>query len=436
MARASRARVADTLGRVSWQVSRLHVRTRVVADAGELLLHTDALRPQAMVRRGDGLVGRGETLRAEFSGPGRVAAAREWFAQLTELAEVSDAAAVPGSGLVAFGSFVFDDRSSTNSVLTIPQVVVGRRDGVSFATEISAAPLTDTDAVALLDAAPLGLDARCELAAPEGERERHRTAVGDAISRIRRGQLSKVVVARRAFGQLTRETDLRHVLRRLAATYTNTWTYAADGQLGASPEMLVRVLRGEVAARVLAGTVARGNGDIADAAARESLRVSAKNRAEHRFAVESALESLRTLDSHDDPAGGLTASPEPFLLQLPNVWHLASDLRGRMPAGSSPLNLVEALHPTAAVGGTPTAAAMDAILELEAFDRGRYAGPTGWLSAAGDGEWVVSLRGASVDASGHVAALAGGGIMAASHADDEWDETESKLAPVRQALQP
>lgn len=415
------------------ELPQLRVVSRPIDSPAELLQFADARHPLVMVRRGEGLVGRGVAVRAEFSSNGQVSQARQWFAKLTAATSVDDAVQLPGSGLVAFGSFNFDDRDAAPSHVVVPETIVGLRDGRAFITQISTADAPAHTIAA--PAQPLGSDPRCDLVAPTGERERHHAAVADAIARIRRGQLQKVVVARRATGRIRPDADLRHLLYRLEKNYGDTWIYAVAGMIGASPEMLVRVLDGEVAARVLAGTTPRGSDAGSDAAAREALRVSAKNRAEHRFAVESALASLGRLDSHDDPAGGLTASPEPFLLQLPNVWHLASDLRGRMPAGASPLDLVEALHPTAAVGGTPTAAAMNAIRELEGCDRGRYAGPTGWVSAAGDGEWVVALRGAQFADDGEVVAFAGGGIMAASQPDDEWLETEVKLAPVRTALE-
>ncbi|WP_311478842.1 chorismate-binding protein [uncultured Gulosibacter sp.] len=414
------------------ELPQLRVVSRPIDSAAELLQFADAQHPLVMVRRGEGVVGRGVAVRAEFSSTGQIAQARQWFAKLTAAASVDDAVQLPGSGLVAFGSFNFDDRDAAPSVVVVPEIIVGRRDGRTFITQISAAAAPIAAKLPL--AQPLGPDASCELVAPTGERERHRSAVEQAITRIRRGQLQKVVVARQAVGRIRADADLRHPLYRFEESYNDTWIYAVAGMLGASPEMLVRVLDGEVAARVLAGTAPRGTDAGSDAAASEALRVSAKNRAEHRFAVESALASLDRLDSHDDPAGGLTASPEPFLLQLPNVWHLASDLRGRMPAGASPLDLVEALHPTAAVGGTPTAEAMNTIRKLEGCDRGRYAGPTGWVSAAGDGEWVVALRGAQFATGGEVVAFSGGGIMAASQPDDEWLETEVKLAPIRAAL--
>lgn len=418
------------------KLPHLRVRTRRIDDPGELLRFTDPLSPTVMLRRGDGVVGRGCVWRASFSGRSRIADARAEWRELVAAAEITDDAQVPGSGLVAFGAFSFSAASGAASVLSVPEFVVGRRGGVAFVTQIcllDEVGRADLD-VHLPEVAAVGADASIELGEGVMTRERHRTAVDESLARIAAGEFEKVVIARDAVGQLPARTDRRHLVRRLAATYPETWTYAVDGLVGASPEMLVRVLGREVAARVLAGTLPRGATDAADAAARAALAASPKNQVEHRYAVESALRSLGALDSHDDLQSGLTASPEPFLLALPNVWHLASDIRGTLPSGASILDLVEALHPTAAVGGTPRDIAIAAIDELEPFDRRRYAGPAGWVSSAGDGEWVIALRGAEIDADGAVTAFAGGGIVASSDADDEWAETGPKLAPIADAL--
>jgi menaquinone-specific isochorismate synthase len=130
----------------------------------------------------------------------------------------------------------------------------------------------------------------------------------------------------------------------------------------------------------------------------------------------------------------VTHSPEPFPLQLPNLWHLASDVSGDLLPSRSALDLAAALHPTAAVAGTPTDNALDLIAELEPFDRGRYAGPVGWVDAAGDGEWAIALRCALVEPSGAVTAWAGAGIVADSDPAAELAETELKFRPIRDAL--
>jgi menaquinone-specific isochorismate synthase len=136
----------------------------------------------------------------------------------------------------------------------------------------------------------------------------------------------------------------------------------------------------------------------------------------------------------------LRTSEEPFALELPNVWHLATDLDAAPGDGGSSLELVEALHPTAAVAGTPTRSAVEAIARIEPFDRERYAGATGWIDAAGDGEWVIALRGAQLgsvlEGRRRVTAYAGGGIVAGSDPQHELRETVSKFRPIAEALAP
>jgi menaquinone-specific isochorismate synthase len=123
----------------------------------------------------------------------------------------------------------------------------------------------------------------------------------------------------------------------------------------------------------------------------------------------------------------------PFALGLPNVWHLATDATARLTAGGTALDLVAALHPTAAVAGAPRDAALALIAQLEPFDRGRYAGPVGWIGATGDGEWAIGLRSAQLETTG-VRAYAGAGIVAESVAKSELAETGWKFAPVLEAL--
>lgn len=418
---------------------RLRVRTVRCVDPGELVRYADPRDPALVLRRGDGIVGRGRVWRATFTGATRIGDARAAWQRLVERAAVSDDAQVPGSGLVAFAAFAFSAASGAESVLTVPETIVGRREGVAFVTSIRVDDDVDEDAhvvedVALPAPTPLGSLTASDPGEGAMTRAAHTEAVAAALEAIERGDYEKIVLARDLVARIRPDDDRRLALARLSEAYPNTWTYSVDGLIGASPEMLVRVLGREVAARVLAGTLARGTDASSDAAAREALAASAKNRHEHRLAIDSALESLRALDAHDDPQSGLTVSPEPFLLELPNVWHLASDIRGTLPVGSSILDLVEALHPTAAVGGTPRATALPAIDALEPFDRRRYAGPAGWLSGAGDGEFVIALRGAEVDADGTVTLYAGGGIVATSDPDEEFAETLPKFRPVLDAL--
>ena len=185
---------------------------------------------------------------------------------------------------------------------------------------------------------------------------------------------------------------------------------------------------GFVSARVLAGSAARGSDERSDEDSATALATSPKDQDEHQFAVQNVLASLR---SHSP---NVTASEMPFTLKLPNLWHLASDVEGELTDGSTSLDLISALHPTAAVAGTPTAEALRLIEELEPFDRGRFAGPVGWVGADGDGEWAVALRSAQVDPDGTVTAYAGAGIVAGSVPERELLETRLKFRPIVEAL--
>jgi menaquinone-specific isochorismate synthase len=402
-------------------VTDLTVETRRIEPVPSLIPYSDPTHPLLFLRRGDGIAGIGEALRLEFRGPTRLADAAAAWREVAASARVDDEVRVGGSGLVAFGAFAFDDDSERTSVLIVPRVVIGRRNGVGWVTRVNGAD----DAIA---ASPLGAEYRLSLHPGALPPDAYRDAVRTAVGRILSGSLEKVVLARDLVGHVPAGADLRRVLLELALGYPDTWTFAVDGHLGSSPETLVRVYGGDVTARVLAGSHARGADAEADAAAALELATSSKDLDEHRFAVESVLRALR-------PHGpGITSTELPFTLKLPNLWHLASDVHGRLSDGSGALDLVAALHPTAAVAGTPTRAALDLIRELEPFDRGRYGGPVGWVDQAGDGKWAISLRSAEVDADGTLTAFAGAGIVAESDPDRELAETKLKFRPIVEAF--
>lgn len=397
----------------------LRVRTDRLDFEGDLLEWAEPLHPLVFLRAGDGIVGFGERLRIEFGGPRRVAQLAAQWRELSALAEVSDSVGMPGTGLVAFGSFAFSEKSGERSLLVVPSVVVGRRNGVTWLTRVD----EPADAVP----SPIVPAAAARLAPGAMEPTRFEAVVGAARDRIRAGELSKVVIARDLVGQIEPSADRRAPLARLSAAYPDTYTFAVSGLIGSSPETLVRVSGGDVSARVLAGTARRGGDSAADELAASTLANSAKDLGEHELAVASVLDSL---------AGAATevTHSDPYPLRLPNLWHLATDVHGELVPGRTALDLVAALHPTAAVAGSPTDAALALIAELEPFDRGRYAGPVGWVDAQGDGEWAIALRCAHITDEGRVTAWAGAGIVADSDPAAELAETELKFRPVVEAL--
>jgi menaquinone-specific isochorismate synthase len=252
-------------------------------------------------------------------------------------------------------------------------------------------------------------------------------AVADAVSRIRNSQLDKVVLARDLIAELSEPLDVRAPLASLAESYPSCWTFNVDQLFGATPEMLIRRERGLVTSRVLAGTIRRTGDDAHDLALAATLARSSKDLEEHEFAVRSVADALAPY------CLSMNVPESPFVLHLPNVMHLATDVTGVLDDGTTSLGLAAALHPSAAVGGTPTQTAVDLISEIEGMDRGRYAGPVGWMDADGDGEWGIALRSAEY-AGNRVRLFAGCGIVADSDPEAELAEAGAKFVPVRDAL--
>ena len=404
----------------------LEAETAPLDDVRQLIPFLDSRTPLLWLRKGEGMAGIGEVLRLEFTGPDRIEQASAAWREVSAAAAVDDAVGTPGTGLVAFGTFAFDDESAATSTLIVPEVVVGRRGSRSWITRIRRAG--DPAVPALPRPTAFGDEYRLSLLPGQLGGDGYRSAVASAVERIREDDLSKVVLARDLRGHLPVESDLRRALVDLALGYPDCWTFAVDGLVGSSPETLVRVHHGTVTARVLAGTISRGADGAQDAAAAAELVASAKDQGEHRYAVTSVMDALRP------HSADLAASDEPFTLKLPNLWHLATDIAGMLSDGSSSLDLAAALHPTAAVAGTPRREALAVIRELEPFDRGRYAGPVGWVGGDGDGEWAIALRCAQVDASGDLTAYAGAGIVADSDPDRELAETTMKFRPIVEAF--
>ena len=406
----------------------LVVRTIELADPGPLLALLPDTDPLAWVRQGDGLVGWGVAARCRTTGADRFATTEAWWRDIVNGSVVRDEVRVPGSGLVAFGSFAFADEPG-DSVLVVPRVVVGRRrDGDhvrSWVSVVGAGRLPPGEHPLPVQPPPPPRGLRYADGALSGAQ--WAAAVEEAVRRIGQGQLEKVVLARDLVAQADAPVDPRWPLGRLADSYPGCWTYHVDGLLGATPELLVRRERGLVTSRVLAGTIRRTGDDQHDLALAGALARSSKDLEEHEYAVRSVADSLAPHCTN------MFVPESPFVLHLSNVMHLATDVTGVLEDRTSALGLAAALHPSAAVGGTPTRLALQAITELEQMPRGRYAGPVGWIDADGDGEWGLALRCGQVDGD-RVRLFAGCGIVAGSQAEAELAEAQAKLVPMRDAL--
>lgn len=255
-----------------------------------------------------------------------------------------------------------------------------------------------------------------------------RDDVAEAVERIRRGDLSKVALARELILEADRPFSRVAALRQLRRNYPSSYLYAVDGLVGASPELLIERAGMSVRSCPLAGTLPRSNDTRADAALRSELIGSQKNRFEHEFLSQMIRSTLEQYCSE------LDVPEAPEVLSLANVHHLATPVKGTLSSDdTSVLDLVAALHPTPAVAGIPTHAAVELIAELEELDRGYYAGAVGWVDAQGDGCFAVAIRCAQFEGS-RARVIAGNGMVAGSDPISELEETQWKLQVMLSAL--
>jgi menaquinone-specific isochorismate synthase len=310
----------------------------------------------------------------------------------------------------------------------IPEVVLGRQDGHTFVTRMAGA-------TAVRDPTPVTVPGPVTWSDEDSSTVDFTAAVTAAIARIKAGDASKVVLAHALSAHADVDVDERYLLARLAESYPSCTAFAVEGLLGASPETLIRRAGPHVSSRVLAGTawpLSAADGRVeGQQQVAKHLLASAKDLAEHRFAVDSVAGALRGVTSY------LEVPDAPSALELTNLTHLATDIRGELDglgeSAPTALELAARLHPTAAVGGTPTDAARAMIRDLEPRPRGRYGAPVGWIDARGDGEFAIALRCAQVSGPA-VRLMAGCGIVADSDPATEAREAQVKMIPVRDAL--
>lgn len=375
------------------------------------------------VRGGQGLVGWGQYAKTTVKGPNRFRDARQWWEDQLATFNVVNTLNVSGTGPILFTSFSFDE--DEESVLVIPEIIVGTRAGVSWMTWIGdkAQPYLPKKAPALTPAEFSWGDGSLT---PNEWMSRVATAIGE----IEIGDLEKVVLARDLVAVTDKEIDIRPILNNLSEQYPSTWIFAVDNLIGATPELLLRLSRGMVTSRVLAGTISKTGDDEKDLALAASLARSSKDLEEHEYAVRSVADAL-------EPFCTSTNVPEsPFVLHLANVMHLATDVTGALIESKvdvDAFSLLSRLHPSAAVCGTPTHLASQLIASIEGMNRGRYAGPVGWIDSHGDGELGIALRCGKVDGTS-IRMFAGCGIVSGSNPEKELNESNAKFAPMRSAL--
>ncbi len=377
------------------------------------------------VQDGDGLVGWGAYASTTVVGPDAADRIAQWYADQVSRLHVIDEVGTAGSGPVCFVSLGFSPRDP--SVAVIPMTLLGRRGTDQFMTTISGDPELPRPEPVRGPGQVRYHDAALSVAT-------FTSAVAAAVARIRAGEAAKVVLSHGLQAETEEPVDTRYLLARLAERYPSCVAFDVGGLVGASPETLMTRRGRTISSRVLAGTAwpehslgaVEANSEVA-----AHLLASAKDLQEHRLAVQSVADTLGPLATRlDVPAA-------PSALALANLTHLATDISGELAAehaGLSALELAARLHPTAAVGGAPSEVAQAMISELEPDLRGRYAAPVGWIDTRGDGDFAIALRCAQVDGRS-VRLMAGGGIMADSDPENEAQEAQIKMIPVRDALE-
>lgn len=388
------------------------------------------------VRGRSGLVGIGRRLRLRARGADRFDdLARQWD-DLVAAAQIDDRVELLGSGLVGFSAIAFASDSAWESVIDVPEYLLGRRDGRVWLTHVSGG---DEEAALAsgLQLSPTPLSQQRVVAREPGavSPEKYQEIVARASARLRSPEAGerKIVLARDEVITTEDEIDVRTLLGRLNAEFPSTWSFNVAGLVGATPELLIGVEDGAVHSRVLAGTYRVQEDPQQELAQARAHLGGRKDSVEHSYAIDSLASTLGPVTEE------LRVDPEPHLLQLANVIHLASDAHGRLRTRSdgtrvSPFEVARAVHPTAAVGGTPRDRAMDLISQFEEMDRGRYAGPVGWVDGYGNGQFGIALRCGQLEDRNRIRLFAGAGIMPDSDPESELRETDAKFAPMRRAL--
>ncbi len=391
---------------------RAHTRPLAAVHEGELDLN-DVARGDGylFVRDGVGFAARGVAARVPLA---------DVVAMLSALEHIDE---VGGVHPIALGVVPFEaDRACE---LIIPRVLVGKADdGRQWVTTIDNAEPNL--------AVPPRPQPRAQsfTVAPLTDIDRYLAAVATAREAVRDGRLTKAVIAREVTVSSPEQINIHAVLLRLKATFGSSYRYSIDGFIGASPELLISVEGNTVRSRPLAGTTPRTGDPETDQRAAAELLASEKNQIEHRVVIDMIHDTLLPWCSY------LDWEPEPSVLSVANVQHLATMLEGQL---SDPrphvMELVRALSPTPALGGFPKAEALALIAEAEGFVRGNYGGAVGWVNAVGDGTWAVAIRCAELSPDRRSARLvAGGGIVADSEPLSELAETQAKLQAMLSAI--
>ncbi len=397
-------------------VNRTEVDPSIVPAVLQERLRADLPISAIWLHHGECIVGLGVHDQAHLHGPQPMAQARQWWHQHLDHLDLNRVSPL------ALAGFAFDSHHASSTVL-LPEAVLRHDSHGTHLSWIDQRPTwssstpTRLPEVTAVEQGPL-------------DPAQWQHSVAQAVRLIRQRQLSKVVLARSILAHLDADLDLPSLAIHLAATYPQCFSFALDGWVGASPELLLNLQDKTVSSMVLAGTVATpdANSPASNEQAIAALQTSVKDLHEHRLSVESVTDALASCCSW------VHAPAQPHVLRLAGVAHLATGVTGRANPGVSLWELLAALHPTAAICGAPRQAAAEVISRLEGLDRGRYTGPVGWFDASGAAQFAIALRCGHLEASQRLRLFAGAGIVADSDPAAELAETTSKVQPLLRAL--
>ena len=341
--------------------------------------------------------------------------------------EAEDEVGLPGCGPIAVGALPFV--GTHEGTVTIPRVVLGRDgEGRSWRTTVVGGEPESPDPLSRPPAPGRERPPDQFSLRPLPPHDEWCDLIALAVQAVRGGEMEKVVLARQVMVEANRPIRASHVTHRLGSLYPSCMVFSVEGFVGASPELLISRRGRAVWSQPLAGTIPRSGDPEVDQRLSAGLLGSDKDRHEHGLVVDEVAARLRPFCEE------LSVPPTPAIVPLRNVSHLGTRISGRLGTEApSALDLALRLHPTPAVAGTPTGAALAFLCRTEGMVRGRYTGPVGWVDARGDGDWAVSIRCAELD--GHRARLyAGAGVVSDSTPDDELAETQLKLQALLAAI--
>lgn len=385
------------------------------------------------LRGKNGLMAFGKFASTELIGVEQFKSAQSWWQKQLINLQIQNSLSDPGTGPILFASFGF--QSESNSSLIFPEVVIGQNEKRAWITWLG------ENQMPLIGNLDTNLESRLSESivkwSPGSLSESDwQQQIATAIELIAKGEIDKVVIARDLIANLSQPISpikIAKLIQNLEQEYPNTWIFLNNGLVGATPELLIRLGKSLVTSRVLAGTIQKSGSEEKDLALAASLAKSSKDLEEHEYAVNSVANALEKFCT------SMNVPESPFVLHLSNVMHLATDVTGVLKDENRKINildLVSQLHPSAAVCGTPTSKANEIIAKLEMMDRGRYAGPVGWLDSKGEGEFGIALRcGQITKNSDQVRLFAGCGIVAGSNPATELLESQAKFKPMRTALE-